>query len=112
MMLAGLPRADNSQLENIHFICCSDETSDETLAVEMAPPVVEDLIGLEMDGIIAYDAYLKQEILAVAPVLCKLGDNPCASELLNHQGSTARKFCRMCLLVNAVLGVCVPVYTL
>ena len=74
-------------------------------------PVVEDLIGLEMDGSL-HIAYLKQEILAVAPVLCKLGDNPCASELLNHQESTTRKFCRMCLLVNAVLSVCVSVYTL
>ena len=52
------------------------------------------MIGLEMDGIIVYDAYLKQEVLAVAPVLCKLGDNPRASELL------------------AVLCVCVSVYTL
>ena len=107
MMLAGLPRAENSQLENIHFICCSNETS----GVEMTAPIVEDLIGLEMDGIIVYDAYLKQEVLAVAPVLCILGDNPRASELLNHQGSTARKFCRMCM-VNAVLCVCVSVYSL
>ena len=99
MMLAGLPRAENSQLENIHFICacCSNETS----AVEMATPIVEDLSGLEMEGVIVYDAYLKQEVLAVAPVLCILGDNPRASELVNHQGSTARKFCRMCL-VSAV----------
>ena len=49
MMLAGLPRAENSQLENIHFICCSNETS----AVEMATPIVEDLFGLEMEGVIA-----------------------------------------------------------
>ena len=39
MTLAGLPRAENSQLENIHFICRSNETS----PVEMAAPVVEDL---------------------------------------------------------------------
>ena len=39
MMLAGLPRAHNSQLENIHFICCSNEAS----AIEMADPIVKDL---------------------------------------------------------------------
>ena len=30
-------------------------------------PVVKYLIELEMDGIIVYDVYLKQEVLAVAP---------------------------------------------
>ena len=60
-----------------------------SFAVRMRPrqlrwhaPVVKYLIELEMDGIIVYDVYLKQEVLAVAPVLCKLGDNPRASELL------------------------------
>ena len=94
MMLAGLPRAHNSQLENIHFICCSNEAS----AIEMADPIVKDLLRLETQGIVAYDAHLKQDVLVVAPVLCALCDNPRAAELLNHQGSTTRKFCRMCLV--------------
>ena len=41
----------------------------------MVTPIVEDLLGLEMEGIIAYDAYLKQEVLALAPVLFILGGN-------------------------------------
>jgi len=94
MMLAGLPQAENSQLENIHFICCSNETS----SIEMAEPIVKDLSRLETHGIIAYDAHLKRDVLVVAPVLCTLCDNPRAAELLNHQGSTTRKFCRMCLV--------------
>ena len=94
MMLAGLPRAENSQLENIHFICCSNETS----SIEMAEPIVKDLSRLETHGIIVYDAHLKRDVLVVAPVLCALCDNPRAAELLNHQGSTTRKFCRMCLV--------------
>ena len=56
MMLAGLRRADNSQ---IHFICCSNETS----ALEMAEPTVKDLLRLEADGIITYDAHLQQDVL-------------------------------------------------
>ena len=94
MMLAGLARAENSQLENIPFICCLIETS----SIEMAEPIVKDLSRLETHGIIVYDAHLKRDVLVVAPVLCALCDNPRAAELLNHQGSTTRKFCRMCLV--------------
>ena len=43
MMLAGLARAENSQLENIPFICCLIETS----SIEMAEPIVKDLSRLE-----------------------------------------------------------------
>ena len=32
----------------------------------------------------------------MAPVLCVLADNARASELINHMGSSARQFCRMC----------------
>ena len=40
-----------------------------------------------------YDAYLQREVLVVAPVLCILADNSRSSELLNHMGSTANKYC-------------------
>ena len=76
------PWTKNSQLENVHFICCLKETS----TVEMATFIVEDLLKLEVQ-IIAYNVYLKQ---AVAPVPCILGDNPHVSELLNYQRSTAK----------------------
>jgi len=63
---------------NIHFICCSNETS----ALEMAEPTVKDLLRLEADGIITYDAHLQQDVLVVAPVLCALCDSSHAYELL------------------------------
>ena len=34
----------------------------------------------------------------MAPLLFCICNNPRASELLNHRGSTARKYCRMCLV--------------
>ena len=56
----------------------------------MATFVVEDLLKLEVE-IIAYNVYLKQYILAVAPVPRILSDTDHhVSELLNYQGSTAR----------------------
>lgn len=42
-----------------------------------------------------FDILLNQLVLVVSPLMCVLADNPRASELLNHLGSTARKCCRM-----------------
>ncbi len=47
-----------------------------------------------------YDALLKQQVLVVAPVILIIADNPMSSELCNHQGSSARRFCRICLVVK------------
>ena len=47
-----------------------------------------------------YDALLQQQVLVVAPVMLIIADNPMSSELCNHQGNTARKFCRICLVLN------------
>ena len=51
----------------------------------------------EKNGIEVYDAFLNEEVIAVAPLMCILADNPRASELLNL-GSTARRYCRMCMV--------------
>ena len=91
LLLAGLPRQKNSQLENIHFICASNRVS----CLELAQPMVEDLLNLE-NGVTMYDSLLGEDVLVVAPVLCFLADNPRASELANHCGTSARKFCRIC----------------
>lgn len=93
LMLAGLPRHENSKIPNIHFICCSDVAS----AVDMAQGIVPELLSAE-EGIEAYDALTKQQIIVLSPVICILADNPRASELLNHLGSSARKYCRMCMV--------------
>ena len=99
VLLAGLPREMNTQIPNIHFMCCSDTVS----FLEMTEPIARELIQLEIEGLEAYDAHLHQPVLVVAPVLCAICDNPRASEMLNHMGGTALKFCRMCMVrVNAI----------
>ena len=92
LILAGLPRHENSKLENIHFICCSNRVS----PLEMAQPLAEQLINLEIEGVEVYDSYLQQNVLVVAPLLLLMADNPRAAELLNHMGSATKIFCRIC----------------
>lgn len=94
LMFAGLPRHENARIRNIHFICCSDVVS----AVDMAQPLAQELCDLERSGIEAFDVLLGQPLLVVAPLMCILADNPRASELVNHLGSSARKYCRMCMV--------------
>ena len=50
-----------------------------------------------------FDAMLNQEVFVVAPVMYIMADNPMSSELCNHQGNTARKFCRMCLVRTVII---------
>ena len=59
---------------------------------------VEDLQKLEANGIVAYDAFLKEPVLLIAPVICMIGDNPRQSEIMNHAGTNAKMFCRMCMV--------------
>ena len=95
MLLAGLPRKEKSKLHNIHMITCSNKVS----VLDMAMPMVDELLKLE-SGVVLYDAMLQQEVVVLAPVLAVLSDNPRHSELLNHRGGRARKFCRMCMVGN------------
>lgn len=74
-----------------HFLGCFNKVG----ALILAEPLVDNLLQLEK-GIEMYDAYLKQNVLVVAPVMFIMADNPMSSELSNHQGSMARKFCRIC----------------
>lgn len=89
MLLAGLPRSVNSQLENIHFLCASNRVG----CLDLAKPLADDLLMLESEGIVTYDALYKEEVLVVAPVICAIADNP---DITNHMGTSARMFCRMC----------------
>ena len=43
-----------------------------------------DLLLLEQRGIKAFDAHLQKQVRVFAPVLIFIGDNPRASEILNH----------------------------
>ena len=92
-MLAGLLRSENAKLHNIHFITCSNRVG----VLEMASPVVEDLKQLEK-GVIDYDTFLQKEVFLISPVLAVLADNPRHSELLNHCGGSANKYCRICMV--------------
>ena len=96
VMLAGLPTKLNACLSNIHFLTCSDSVS----VLEMAEPIVEELLHLEREGTEVYDAHLQCNVLAVAPLLCAISDNPRASEMVNHLRGAASKFCRMCMVTD------------
>ena len=93
MSVAGLPLCEARKIENIHFLSCSNRVS----VLDMAVPITDDLKQLE-EGIEIYDSLLKRNIIIIAPVLCFLCDNVRASELLNHLGSKAKKFCRICMV--------------
>ena len=67
----------------------------------MAGPVVADLKILEK-GMVIFDAYLKKDVLLLAPTMAILSDNPRHSELLNHAGGNANKYCRMCMVSSLV----------
>ena len=56
------------------------------------------MMQLESEGEVMYDSYLDCEVLVVAPLLGFIGDNPCASEILNHLRGTPSKFCRICMV--------------
>ena len=99
LLLAGLPRHLNTEVSNIHLISFSDSVS----TLDMAAPIAEELLHLETLGIDLFDTHLNQEIHVIAPLLLCICDNPRASELLNHRGSTARKPCRMCLVSPYVI---------
>lgn len=96
LRFAGLPMKEVSKLHNIHLLTCSNQCG----VLEMAQPIVDDLISLESDGIVAYDALLGSTVLVIAPVMCVLSDNPRHSEIMSHSGSSANLFCRMCMVCN------------
>jgi hypothetical protein len=94
LLLAGLPREENGKLENIHFICTSNKLSGK----EMADPLVEDLLDLEHEGVEAYDAFLRRNIIVLAPVIILMADNPMASVFCNHLTGQPKHYCRKCLV--------------
>ena len=104
--LAGLPRHENSKVSNIHFCCCSDKVS----AMDMCGAIVSDLMLLEKEGVEAYDAKLQQAVLVVSPLMCIVADNPRASEILNHLGGSAKRYCRMCMVNKTYMLFYLSVY--
>lgn len=82
-------------LQNINFLTCSNAVS----ALEMTNALVEELLKLE-EGIIVYDCVWQWVVVVLSPVMAILCDNARASELLNHLGARAIKFCRKCMVTN------------
>ena len=91
--MVRLPKKQNRDLNNIHLITCSNKVP----CMELAEGFIHDLIQLE-EGVVMYDAHLKTNVLVRAPVILIIGDNPRHSKILSHMGSTANKFCRMCMV--------------
>ena len=48
------------------------------------------------EGIVMYDALTKKDVFVQCPILCVVCDNPRASEITHHLGSSAIHFCRTC----------------
>ena len=84
----------NSNLQHIHFICCSDKAT----VIDMSEPIVSEIQVLETTGICCYNGFLMCDVLILVRLMCITCDNPRASELLNHLGASANKFCRMCMV--------------
>ena len=93
-LLAGLPRTENARMKNLHLMSASNQVC----AKDVAEAIVTDLHKLEEEGVQVYDASLGQIVLIFAPVLCLICDNGRSTELLNLAGSSALKYCRMCLV--------------
>lgn len=98
ILLAGLPRHENAKPENIHFVSCSDKMD----IMEMMEPLAQELTLLETDGVVVHDAFLEEEVLVVAPLLCVICDNPWASQLLNHLTGSPKRYCRICMVDREV----------
>ncbi|KAI0261430.1 hypothetical protein BC834DRAFT_925517 [Gloeopeniophorella convolvens] len=91
-VLAGLPQEQMLLPYNIHFLCTSNLAS----PLEMCERVCQELREAEVDGIVAWDCELAEEVLSIPWVLGVLGDNLMQSELSSHIGLNGKCFCRMC----------------
>jgi len=60
MILAGLPRILNGNISNIHFLCASNKVD----CMKMARPLVDDLLRLENEGFLAYDAFIGKSFIS------------------------------------------------
>ena len=98
LTLAGLPASESRMFHNMHFLSCTNQMS----SLDIVGPLVEDLEQLE-EGVVMYDAFLNMKVLVIASIMAVLADNARASELLNHMGSRATKFCRKCLVRSILI---------
>ena len=69
--------------------------------MDMTAPIAADLKKLEQ-GVAMYDSEMDRKVLVFAPVIAALADTPTHSEMLNHMGSSANLYCRICLVSNII----------
>lgn len=79
--------------------------SNQVTAKDMREAIASDLHKLEEEGIEVYDVSLSQKVLIFAPIICLICDNGRSTELLNLAGSSALKYCRMCLVSEQQLTI-------
>ncbi|CAO3657042.1 unnamed protein product [Mucor hiemalis] len=94
MTPAAMSYDARSSKNNIYFICTSNKKLN---AVDMLPPLVDDLRKLEA-GVPMYSVAHDGTVLVVAPLLLIQADNYRHSKLSMHKGSSAGFFCRKCLI--------------
>ena len=77
---------------NIHFICSSNKIT----ALQMGEAISRSSLQLENNGIEVFDADYQENVLVFCPLMLIICDYPRASELVNHLGSIATRYCQMC----------------
>ncbi|KAH9825054.1 hypothetical protein DFH28DRAFT_846444, partial [Melampsora americana] len=91
--LSGLSPDLTNQEFNIHFLTTSNCAS----ALDLLDEVVDEINDLAVNGLVAYDHSLGEDVLAMVVVLCHLGDSPMHAEISNtlNPANTLTP-CRMC----------------
>ncbi|EFP93552.2 uncharacterized protein PGTG_19548 [Puccinia graminis f. sp. tritici CRL 75-36-700-3] len=93
--LLGLPPNVANQEYNCHFLSTSNIAS----VLELSEQIVTELNEMSLDGFLAYDASIHQEVWVNTLVLCFLADSPMHAEVTNtpNPGQSLNP-CRMCTL--------------
>lgn len=69
----------------------------------MSEAIATELGKLENDGVEAFDAHKGICHSCIATT----ADNPRASDILDHLGGSARRYCRMCMVSRTVQCTCI-----
>lgn len=92
--LSGLPTSIMQKEYNIHFVSASNVCS----SLHMLDGIVDDINNSIKNGIISFNATLKEEVIIKPFILAVVADNPMASLLSNHTAGSA--VCRNCTLYH------------
>ncbi|KAL0072913.1 hypothetical protein F4703DRAFT_1945538 [Phycomyces blakesleeanus] len=93
LYFAAMALEERNKRENTLFVCTSNHILN---AVEMLPPVADDLVVSEK-GIEMYSEDLGEYVSLVTPLLLFMGDNPSQSQPAMHKGTSSKCLCRRCI---------------